>query len=239
MKCIHIITPVKDSIELTLQTVEAVLNSEITVPFRYTIYNDFSTDENTKRLEEASRKMGFELVNLSEFTSHPSPNYLLTLQMAQEKAVAAEAGLLIVESDVIVKKHTLQALFDGAQFRKECGIAAAVTVDEKEEVNYPYLYVKGKELNMVLPVKKHLSFCCSLLTTSFLRAFDFHSLNPEKNWFDVTISHQSLKKGFVNYLFTNLTVWHRPHGSRPWKLLKYSNSLKYYWLKLAKGIDKI
>ena len=143
MKCIHIITPVKDSIELTLQTAEAILKSDFTVPFHYTIYNDFSTDENTKQLKEASLKMGFELVNLSEITSHPSPNYLLVLQMAQEKAIAAEAGLLIVESDVIVKKHTLQSLFDGAQARKDCGIAAAVTVDEHEAINYPYLYAKG------------------------------------------------------------------------------------------------
>ena len=163
MKCIHIITPVKDSIELTLQTAEAILKSDFTVPFHYTIYNDFSTDENTKQLKEASLKMGFELVNLSEITSHPSPNYLLVLQMAQEKAIAAEAGLLIVESDVIVKKHTLQSLFDGAQARKDCGIAAAVTVDEHEAINYPYLYAKGKE-NQVFPEKKHLSFCCSLLT---------------------------------------------------------------------------
>lgn len=43
MKCIHIITPVKDSIELTLQTAEAILKSDFTVPFHYTIYNDFST----------------------------------------------------------------------------------------------------------------------------------------------------------------------------------------------------
>ena len=153
MKCIHIITPVKDSIELTLQTAEAILKSDFTVPFHYTIYNDFSTDENTKRLKEASLAMGFELINLSEITSHPSPNYLLVLQMAQEKAVAAEAGLLIVESDVIVKKHTLQALFDGAQSRQNCGIAAAVTVDENEVINYPYLYAKGKE-NQVFPEKK-------------------------------------------------------------------------------------
>lgn len=152
--------------------------------------------------------------------------------------MAAEAGLLIVESDVIVKKHTLQSLFDGAQARKDCGIAAAVTVDEHEAINYPYLYAKGKE-NQVFPEKKHLSFCCSLLTTDFLRAFDFHSLNPEKNWFDVTISHQALEKGFVNYLFTTLTVWHRPHSSRPWKQLKYTNPLKYYWLKFTKGLDKI
>ena len=61
MKCIHIITPVKDSIELTLQTAEAILKSDFTVPFHYTIYNDFSTDENTKQLKEASLKMGFEL----------------------------------------------------------------------------------------------------------------------------------------------------------------------------------
>lgn len=238
MKCIHIITPVKDSIELTLQTAEAIMNSKLQVPFVYTVYNDFSTVENTDLLRQASVRLGFELVNLSDITAHPSPNYLLILQIAQQKAIAAEAGLLIVESDVIVKEHTLQSLFEGALQHRNCGIAAAVTVDENENINYPYLYAKGKE-NQVFPEKKHLSFCCSLLTLGFLRAFDFRLLNPEKNWFDVTISHQALEKGFVNYLFTNLTVWHRPHSSRPWKQLKYKNPLKYYWLKFTKGLDKI
>lgn len=45
MKCIHIITPVKDSIELTLQTVEAVMASSFQIPFTYTVYNDFSMEE--------------------------------------------------------------------------------------------------------------------------------------------------------------------------------------------------
>lgn len=238
MKCIHIITPVKDSIDLTLQTVEAISRSKITVPFRYTIYNDFSTPENTERLQKASEEFGFELINLSDLTEHPSPNYLLVLQEAQKKAIAEDAGLLIVESDVVVKENTLQSLYDGASQRSDCGIAAAVTVDENENINYPYLYAKGKE-NQVFPEKKHLSFCCSLLTPEFMRTFDFHLLNPEKNWFDVTISHQALENGFANYLFTNLTVWHRPHSSRPWKQLKYTNPLKYYWLKLTKGLDKI
>lgn len=238
MKCIHIITPVKDSIELTLQTVEAIMSSDIQVPFIYTIYNDYSTEENTALLREASEKYGFELVNLSDLTTHPSPNYLLVLQMAQQRAIEAEAGLLIVESDVVVKKNTLQALFDGALARKDCGIAAAVTVDEKGEINYPYLFAKGRE-NQVFAEKKHCSFCCSLLTLDLLRAFDFHRLDPEKNWHDVTISHQSLKEGFMNYLFTSLPVWHRPHSSRPWKQLKYTNPLKYYWLKFTKGLDKI
>lgn len=238
MKCVHIITPVKDSVELTLQTAEAILNSELTTPFVYTIYNDFSSEESTQLLHNASVRLGFELVNLSDLTDHPSPNYLLILQIAQEKAIAAEAGLLIVESDVVVKKHTLQSLFDGALQRTDCGIAAAVTVDENESINYPYLYAKGKE-NQAFPEKKHLSFCCSLLTLEFMRTFDFHLLNSEKNWFDVTISHQAIENGFVNYLFTNLTVWHRPHGSRPWKQLKYTNPFKYYWLKFTKGLDKI
>ena len=60
MKCIHIITPVKDSIELTLQTVEAIMASGFQTPFTYTVYNDFSTEENTVRLKEASEKLGFE-----------------------------------------------------------------------------------------------------------------------------------------------------------------------------------
>ncbi len=238
MKQLHIITPVKDSIELTIQTIEAILTSDITVPYTYFVYNDFSSEENTARLKEASQKMGFELVNLSDLTDHPSPNYLLILQRAQQKAIEAEAGLLIVESDVVVKKDTLQSLFDGALERTDCGIAASVTVDEKGEINYPYLFAKGNE-NRIYPEKKHLSFCCSLLSLRFLKAFDFQQLDPKKNWHDVTISHRSLKEGFTNYLFTSLPVWHRPHSSRPWKQLKYTNPLKYYWLKFTKGLDKI
>ena len=238
MKSLHIITPVKDSIDLTLETAKAVLESEITVPFTYTIYNDFSTEENTLRLEQQAKVMGFNLVNLKDITSHLSPNYLLVLKKTRKEAIEDDAGLLIVESDVVVKKNTLQDLFDGAEQRKDCGIAAAVTVDENGIINYPYLHVKGHE-GEIYPEKKHCSFCCSLLTPAFLKAFDFDLLDESKNWFDVTISHEALNHGFKNYLFANLPVWHRPHSSRPWKQLKYTNPIKYYWLKFTKGLDKI
>ena len=238
MNSLHIITPVKDSIDTTLDTVKAIMESDIRVPYTYTIYNDFSTPENTLRLEEASKRYGFQLVNLSDLTDHPSPNYLLVLQKTQQEAIEADAGLLIVESDVTVEKHTLQALFDGAMERKDCGMAASVTVDGNGEINFPYLYAKGRKPK-VYDEKKRFSFCCTLLTPQFLKAFDFHLLDASKNWFDVTISHESVKKGFHNYLFVNLPVLHRPHGSRPWKQLKYTNPLKYYWLKFTKGLDKI
>lgn len=238
MKGFHIITPVKDSIDLTLQTIEAIMASNFSVPVKYTVYNDFSTEENTAKLEEAAKKAGFELVNLKDITNHPSPNYLMVLQMSQKRAIEDDCGLLIVESDVIVKPDTLQTLFDKASQNKDCGMAAAVTVDENGVINFPYLYAKGKE-NKEFTTRKRFSFCCTLLTLDYLRAFDFHELNPEKHWHDVTISHESLKHGFKNYLYTDNPVWHRPHGSRPWKLLKYTNPLKYYWLKFTKGLDKI
>ena len=238
MKSLHIITPVKDSIDTTIDTIKAIMSSDIKVPFTYTIYNDFSTPENTQRLEKASKEYGFQLVNLSDLTDHPSPNYLLVLQKTQKEAIEANAGLLIVESDVTVQKDTLQASFDGAIERKDCGMAAAVTTDENGDINFPYLYAKGRKLQ-VYDEKKRFSFCCTLLTPTFLKAFDFHLLDPTKNWFDVTISHESIHKGFHNYLFINLPVLHRPHGSRPWKQLKYTNPLKYYWLKFTKGLDKI
>ena len=238
MKCLHVITPVKDSIDLSLQTIEAVMASRLTVPWTYTVYNDRSTPANTARLLEASLRLGFRLVNLSELTDHPSPNYLLVLQAAQAEALRAGAGLLIVESDVVVRPDTLQRLFDEAARRPDCGMAASVTVDDAGAVNYPYLFARGRE-GRDFPTRKHCSFCCSLLTPELLRRFDFHQLDPEKNWHDVTISHRSLRLGLRNYLFTTLPVRHRPHSSRPWKQLKYTHPWKYYWLKLIRRRDKI
>lgn len=238
MKKLFILTPVKDSIATTLDTIRSVMESDLNIPFSYTVYNDNSTPENTAILQREADKYGFELVNLATLTSHPSPNYLLVLQLAQQRALAEEAGLCIVESDVTLRSDTLQLLYDGALQRPDCGIAAAVTVDASGVVNYPYLYARGQE-GRVFETRKHCSFCCSLLTPALLRQFDFHELNPEKNWFDVTISHKALDLGLRNYLFTTLPVLHRPHQSRPWKQLKYKNPLKYYWLKFTKGLDKI
>lgn len=238
MNKIHIITPVKDSIDTTLQTIQAVMGSQLSVAHTYTVYNDFSTPENTARLQAASAEMGFRLVNLSDLTTHPSPNYLLVLQRSQQEALAEGAGLCIVESDVTVRPDTLQGLIDGATSHAQCGIAASVTVDAEGKINYPYLYARGQE-GQVADTRRHCSFCCSLLTPALLQAFDFKKLNPEKNWFDVTISHESLQAGLHNYLFASLPVLHRPHQSRPWKQLKYTNPLKYYWKKFTKGLDKI
>ena len=240
MKPLHIITPVKDSIASTLETAEAILSSEIRSPFTYTIYNDFSTPENTAALEKfvAQQDGRMRLVNLADITSHPSPNYLLVLQTTQQLALEEGADLIIIESDVVVRPDTIQALADSAAARPDCGIAASVTVDDQGKINYPYEYARGHE-GESFAVKKHCSFCCSLLTNNLLKAYDFHTLNPEKHWFDVTISQQSRALGFTNYLFANLPVIHRPHASRPWKQLKYTNPLKYYLIKFTKGFDKI
>lgn len=238
MKELYVITPVKDSIESTLKTIDSVMASKLDVPFTYTIFNDFSTMENTRILSKKSLEMGFDLVNLQDLTTHPSPNYLMVLQMAQQEALKRDAALVIVESDVIVTPHTLQGLFWGALEQENAGICASVTVDDGGMINYPY---KGAAKGPVgvYATRHHCSFCCSLLTRNLLEKFDFRSLDPTKNWYDVTISHESLNLGLCNYLFVCLPVIHRPHSSRPWKLLKYKNPLKYYFLKFTKGLDKI
>ncbi len=243
MKNIHIITPVKDNIDLTLETVRAVVASQLDVPHTYTVYNDFSNEENTARLTEAAREIGFKLVNLSDLTMHPSPNYLLVLQRERQMCLEEDAALLIVESDVVVRPDTLKGLWANAQKQPEAGIVASVTVDEEGQVNYPYDFVKRWSTQKFdqgcVPSFHHCSFCCSLLTPELMRRVDFGALDASKSWFDVTISHRSLELGLQNYVLTSYPVLHRPHGSRPWKQLKYKNPLKYYWLKLTKGLDKI
>lgn len=238
MSCLRIATPVKDSIDLTLETIHSVLASRVSVPFTYVVYNDFSAPENTLRLQEAANSLGFELINLSDLTNHPSPNYLLVLQLEQRHCLDENADLVIVESDVIVRKDTIESLYSGARRLPSAALCAAVTTNEKGCINYPYAFAE-KLPKSTCSVKKHCSFCCTLLTNNFLRAYDFKQLDAAKNWFDVTISHKALQLGFHNYLFVNLPVLHRPHASRPWKQLKYKNPLKYYWYKFTRHIDKI
>ena len=238
MKKIHIITPIKDSVETALQTIRSIRESHTEVPFEYTVYDDFSSDETVSRLEDAKKRYGFQLIHLSEITTHPSPNYLLILQMAQKKALEADAHLLIVESDVTIRSDTLKTLSERASTLVNPGMVAAVTTDEQKHVNFPYLYAKGFPKGSIKTTKR-LSFCCTLLTNALLRTYDFVNLDAEKSWFDVFISHKSKSLGFNNYLLTDSPVLHRPHSSRPWKKLKYSNPLKYYWQKFTKGRDKI
>lgn len=238
MDKINIITPVKDSLDTTLQTIQNIMQSETTVGFEYTIYNDFSTEQTTEVLQFESDKQGFTLVNLQDITTHPSPNYLLVLQTAQKKAIADGNHLLIIESDVIVEKDTIEKMYNYSKRLNHVGMIAAVTTDIKKQINFPYLFAQKFETGVV-NTRKRLSFCCTLLTNEFLKSFDFNELNPEKSWYDVFISHKSIELGFNNYLITSLPVLHLPHSSRPWKQLKYTNPIKYYWRKFINNKDKI
>ena len=236
MKKLLIITPVKDSIELTEKTIRSVMESFNKDAWNYVVYDDFSSDANAVRLDELSSELGFRVVHLKEVLTTPSPNYRFVLQMAQQEAISSDSHLVIVESDVVVNTDTFQRL--QSVVRDDVGLVAAITVDEKGEINFPYLFAR-KWKNVDVVTKKRFSFCCTLLTNNFLKSYDFALLNPTKNWYDVFISHKSVELGFKNILQMTNRVLHRPHSSRPWKLLKYTNPLKYYWIKYTKGFDKI
>ena len=233
-----IITPVKDSIVTTEQTIRSVMASKTTADWHYVVYDDFSTVECSDRLDCLALELGFEVVHLRNITATPSPNYRLVLQTAQRRAIATRSHLIILESDVEVTLDSVDRLFQKANSTSKAGMVAAVTVDESEAVNFPYLYAR-RWSKKDRATRKRFSFCFTLLTNVFLQAFDFATLDPEKQWYDVTISHESIKRGFTNTLMMTNPVVHRPHSSRPWKLLKYTNPLRYYWIKYTRGLDKI
>lgn len=232
---LHIIMPVKDSLATAQKAIQCICASADT-NWQLTVYNDFSSQENTTSLAALKEQYGFALVNWSERTTHPSPNYRLTLIDAQQQAMEAGADLLIVESDVMVRPETVTRLKEAR--REGVGMVAAVTHDEAGKVNFPYLYAKDWEAQ-VIETKKRFSFCCTLLTLELLQALPFASLDASKDWFDVTISHRSVELGFRNLLLMDTPVLHMPHSSRPWKRLKYTNPVKYYLMKLFCRRDKI
>ena len=228
---VHIVMPVKDSMETAVQAIRAVVASGHSL----CVYDDFSTAENAACLDILSEETDIRVVHLSERTDHPSPNYRLVLIDAQREAIARDAHLVIVESDVLVRAGTIERLQETVV--EGVGMVAAVTTDEAGHINFPYEYARRWREDG--ECKKRLSFCCTLLTNALLRSYDFAQLDPEKNWYDVFISHMSVQSGFTNILQVTNPVIHQPHSSRPWKRLKYTNPLLYYWRKLTQRRDKI
>lgn len=228
---VHIIMPVKDSPQTTEEAIRAVIDGGHTL----TVYDDFSTPENAAQLDRLSKELGFRVVHISEHLDHPSPNYRWVLIEARRECIEKGEHLVIVESDVLVRPSTIPTLLSAVQ--TGTGMVAAVTINEQGEVNFPYEYArKTKEDGCC---SKRLSFCCTLLTNELLHAYDFAQLDESKNWYDVFISHQSRKMGLRNILQISNPVVHKPHSSRPWKRLKYTNPLLYYWRKLTQRRDKI
>ena len=234
---LHIIMPVKDSIAIAEKAIRSIVDSGHTL----CIYDDNSLPENAQRLDEVATELNIQIVHLSTLTDHPSPNYRLILQLAEQEALKTGLHLVIVESDVIVKADTLNRMLEKVQ--DGVGMVAAVTVDEEGRYNFPYHYLhrlcyrflSKKTIN----TKKRFSFCCTLLTNELLQKADFQLLDPNKNWYDVTISHWSVGLGLHNLLMLDNPVLHFPHASRPWKRLKYTHPLRYYWRKITQRLDKI
>jgi hypothetical protein len=236
MAQVLVITPVKNAIETTLDTARAIAASSVKV--KHVIFNDFSTAETKDSLEKHREELGYDLIHIEDLTDHPSPNYKLVLQLAQQQALEVGIPLLVVESDVVIAPNTIQSLLDHLAAHPSTGLVGSVTVDDKGEVNFPYLKFKGVKV-AVIDTQRSLSFCCTLFSPSFLQAFDFKGLDEAKDWYDTFISKKSVDLGFKNTVLMHAPVWHRPHASRPWKQLKYSNPLKYYFLKFWKGLDRI
>lgn len=237
MKDLLIITPVKDSIDLTEQTIRSVVHSIAGKgQWTYVVYDDFSKVETSVRLDELAKELKFDVIHLADVIDSPSPNYRYILLQSQKRAIIENKHLVIVESDVVVNQNTFISLVNHVS--SKVGMVASVTKDLNGEINFPYLFAR-KWKDEDKSTKKRISFCCTLLSNEFLKSYDFNNLNPEKNWYDVFISHKSIELGFQNILLMTDKVLHRPHSSRPWKLLKYTNPLKYYWIKYTKGFDKI
>ena len=228
---VHIIMPVKDSLETAEIAIRTIVGSGHTL----TVYDDYSSSETAERLDQLRAETGIEVIHISEYIKHPSPNYRWVLQSAQRECLANGHHLVIIESDVIIRHNTIDKLCEA--IKSGTGMIAAVTTNEHGIINFPYEYAQN--ITQDGPCSKRFSFCCTLLTNELLHAYDFELLDATKNWYDVHISHMSHQLGFTNVLQISNPVLHKPHSSRPWKQLKYTNPLLYYWRKITQPRDKI
>ena len=227
-----IITPVKNAIDTTIKSINAVRAHEPDIS--YYVYNDNSDEPVTATLKRLSASLKFTLVHLSDITSKPSPNYDIILREAQKKALEQDKHLIIVESDVVIRSGTIPSLLEFADQQEKLAMVAAITVDESGEINYPFVPFKDVP-EKIIPTRKIMSFSCTLITNEFMKDYSFADLDHSQDWFDTIISEDAIKMGFSNIILKDVSVIHYPHSSRPWKYLKYKNPLKYYFIKIFKG----
>lgn len=231
-----VITPVKNSLSTVKRTLKSI--SESSREIDYFVFNDFSDQQTEDYLVANQQNFNYQLINLKDHVNTPSPNYRTVLIMSQKMALKANSDLVIIESDVIVKPETISELLNYKNRQQDVGMVAAITTDEHGKINFPYNHVSESEPDMI-HTKRSLSFCCTLLSNQFLQAMDLNDLKEDKDWYDVHISRKSRAIGFDNLLIKSLPVLHLPHSSRPWKMEKYKNPLKYYFKKFFLKRDRI
>ena len=237
MKNPILITPVKDSLKTAREIIKLLRSESKDIP--YYIFDDYSSRETRRWLEENSVRYDYKVIGLEKHVRKSPPNYRTTLIMARKMALDNNSHLAIVESDVYAKPETITALNQLADELTDAGLVGAVTVDHSGEINFPYKYATAIDKPLIFASAKSVSFCCTILTNSFLQKFDFSELPQNMDWFDVYISKKSRQLGFSNYVVKSLPVIHRPHSSRPWKHLKYKNPILYYMKKIVKRRDRI
>jgi GT2 family glycosyltransferase len=232
-----LITPVKDSLKTTRETIHSLRSVNRDIP--YFILDDYSSKETRRWLEENAARYSYTVINLEKHTKKSSPNYRTALILARNLAIENRSHLIIVESDVFATYETIIELNKLADDLTDAGLVGSVTVDGNGEINFPYTYATAIDKPSIFASAKSLSFCCTVISLRMLEKFDFAELPQNLDWFDVFISRKSRQLGFSNYVVKNLPVIHKPHSSRPWKQLKYKNPILYYLKKIILNRDRI
>ena len=76
---LHIIMPVKDSIEMTERAIRTIVQSGHTL----CIYDDNSQAANAKHLGAIAKELNCQIIHIADLTNHPSPNYRFVLQIGR------------------------------------------------------------------------------------------------------------------------------------------------------------
>ena len=132
---LHIIMPVKDSLEIAERAIRAIVHSGHTL----CVYDDNSLPANAVRLDALASELGITVVHIAELTDHPSPNYRLVLQHAQQQALRDNQHLVIIESDVIIQSDTLSRMLAEVQLGVGMVVAARSFVMVWDNHNFCHL----------------------------------------------------------------------------------------------------
>lgn len=228
-----VVTSTRDSLKTVRECIRCI-KDYTQGNYIHIVTDDSSGDSTLEYLRELNNN---NLIKLLEYRGDEKPHLQEVLRRGFNCAFNLGVEYIFtVESDVYVTTNWSTKLIEDIKSLSDAAGVTAITVNESGQLEHPMkndlpdLYrrdwVVGR-FNEIVPMQKHLTFCCTLFRVEACRKIDFCK-EDSVTGVDIRYSEELRSLGYNLYVDLGVFVYHpKPHSSRrEWKVTTNQKPMK-------------